>query len=101
MFDIVFDIEKRNVVMSGGSFTYTTNPSVQNGGLLMLARATNVKNLIMGIGINQLRGGAVAQANYELNRWKQQVVQDGGQAEVSYVIGEDGQPNFTWDVNYL
>lgn len=101
MFDIVYNIEKRNIVLSGGSFTYTTNPSVQNGGLLLLARATNIRNLIMGIGINQLRGGSVAQANYELNRWKQQVTQDGGRASVNSIIGEDGQPDFEWDVNYL
>lgn len=101
MLDILFDINARDCIMNNGDFTTTNNPSVQNGGLLLLARATNILNLIMGIGINQVRGGSVAQAAYEMNRWVSQVKTDGGDA--SYTVTGSGpqDANFSWKVNYL
>lgn len=100
MNDIVFDIEKMNVVLVNGDFTTTDNPSVQNGGLLLLVRGNNWKNLGLGIGINQVRGGSVAQANYEMNRWKQQVYTDGGRATVSSIQDGAGNVQFNWQCNY-
>lgn len=102
MKDILYDIKKRDVVMTANNdFATTDNPSVQNGGLLLLARANNIKNLIMGIGINQIRGGTVAQAAYEMSRWKQQVKEDGGRGTVNTTSDGEGNVSFTWGVNYL
>lgn len=101
MFDIKYDIEAQDVVMKDGDFATTTNPSVQNGGILLLFRAFNVNNLILGIGVNQIRGGSVLQANYEMNRWKQQVYTDGGRANVITKTDQSGNTNFGWEANYL
>lgn len=100
MYEILFDINARDCIMAKGDFTITTNPSVQNGGLLLMARATNIFNLIMGIGINQVRGGTVAQATYEMNRWVQQVKQDGGQANYTATPTGPMSCSFNWKVNY-
>jgi hypothetical protein len=101
MKEIAFDTEARDCIMSNGDFTTTSNPSVQNGVLLLQSRATNILNLILGIGINQVRGGSVAQAVYELNRWVQQVQQDGGQA--SYTAKSNGPDDIDLSLfcNYL
>lgn len=90
------------MVVQTGGFITTSNPSVQNGGLILQARAFNSLNPILGIGINQVRGGSVLQANYEFNRWKQQVVADGGRASVSTVTNGSGNASgFEWGTNYL
>lgn len=101
MKDIQFDISARDCVMNNGDFTYQTNPSVQNGGLLLLARANNIKNLISGIGINQIIGGSVSGASYEMARWKSQVEQDGGKASVTTDQDASGNIEFLWEVNYV
>lgn len=87
--------------MVNGDFTIQTNPSVQNGGLLLLARANNIKNLILGIGINQIIGGSVSGASYEMARWKTQVEQDGGRASVQTEQDASGNIEFVWEVDYL
>lgn len=101
MKDLMYDINARDLVMKNGDFVYTDNPSVQNGMLLLLSRANNIRNLIMGIGINQLRGGTVANVSYEMSRWKSQVQQDGGQASVSVNADSTGNTEIGWDLNYL
>lgn len=101
LLEILFDINARDCIMTNGDFTTTSNPSVQNGGLLLLSRATNIFNLLMGIGINQVRGGTVAQAAYEMNRWVQQVKLDGGQANYTATPTGPMSCSFNWNVNYL
>ena len=87
--------------MVNGDFVYTTNPSVQNGMLLLLARANNIRNLMLGIGINQVRGGTAANASYEFSRWKTQVQQDGGEAMVTTQEDNVGNLSPQFEINYL
>lgn len=100
MTDLAFDIDAQDMVMTNGDFTSTDSPSVQNGGIILLARAFNVNNLILGINVNQIRAAKVTQANYEMNRWKQQVISDGGQATVTSISDGEGDTDFDWQVKY-
>lgn len=99
MLSLEYDIEEQDLVITNGGLTLTDNPSVQNGGIVLLFRSFNVDNLILGIGINQIRGGSVLQANYEMNRWRAQVVKDGGRASVTTRM-DGGNTFFNWGVNY-
>lgn len=101
MIDFVYDIDAQDLVVQTGGLITTDNPSVQNGGLILLARAFNSLNPILGINVNQVRGGSVLQANYEFNRWKSQVISDGGKAAVSAITDNAGNTGFDWEVNYL
>lgn len=100
MKDLVYDIELQDWAFQDGDFVMTDNPSVQNGGIILLARAFNVDNLILGIGINQIRGGSVSQATFEMNRWKQQIYADSGRATVTSIPDGTGNVEFNWDLNY-
>lgn len=82
-----------------GDFVTTPDASEQNGGLILLFRAFISVNPILGIGVYELRGDNVSQVNYEMNRWKQQVISDGGRASVSVVL-VNGNQQFQWLVNY-
>lgn len=82
-----------------GDFVVTKDASMQNGGLILLFRAFISDNPILGIGIYELRGDNVSQVNYEMNRWKQQVISDGGRASVTVVL-VNGNQQFKWLVNY-
>lgn len=100
MKDLSYNIELQDWDFANGDFVVTDNPSVQNGGIILLTRAFNINNLILGIGINQIRGGSVAQANFEMNRWKQQINSDGGSAGVTTTKDQSGNAIFSWEVNY-
>lgn len=82
-----------------GDFVKTPDASIQNGGLILLFRAFISANPILGIGIYELRGDNVSQVNYEMNRWKSQVISDGGRASVGVVL-VNGNQQFQWLVNY-
>lgn len=100
MKDLYYDIEAQDLVVKNGDFVITDNPSVQNGGIILLARGPNSTNPILGINVRQIQGGSVLQANYEMNRWKQQVVSDGGRASVTTQQDNEGNTTFQWQVSY-
>lgn len=97
MNDIQFDIVSREIMFTGqgsnSDFTLTQNPSVQNGGSLMLSRAANIYLPIFGIGIEDFINSNMTTGAAELGRWKQQVQQDGGKG--NYV----GSPNIN-DIDF-
>lgn len=104
MLDLLFDITKREIVLSKGThgdFVTTTNPSIQNGGGLAYSRGANLRKPMMGIGIEEIvnAGAGVSTATAEMNRWKSQVALDGGRGTWKTLPG----PAFTFqiDVNYL
>lgn len=100
MKDLQYDIKARDLVVSNGDFVTTDNPSVQNGYLILAFRGINSKNPILGINVNQVSRGSVLQANYEFNRWRQQVVQDGGRASITSTTDVEGNVTFKWTVSY-
>jgi hypothetical protein len=77
MFDILFDIETREVIMQNGDFEITDNPSVQNGGNLLNSRCANIVKPMFGIGFDEVMNGDANRATFELNRWRQQAFADG------------------------
>ena len=81
MYDILFDTVKRDIVMTGsgdtGDFATTTNPSVQNGGILLYSRCAVLTNPMYGIGVEQLMNAHPAVAVSEMNRWQAMCKQDG------------------------
>jgi len=100
MKDFSYNIETQDWDMDNGEFVITDEVSEQNGGIILIARAFNSRNPILGIGINQVRGGSVIQANYEMNRWVQQVRGDGGKASVSTTLDAQLNTVFSWKVDY-
>lgn len=98
MLDILFDIAKRDVVLQNGDFVKTTSPSAQNGSLILTSRCAYVASPLLGIGILDLLNSNGSKVIYEMNRWKQQVKDDGGRATWS-TDNKTGIP-FIAEVNY-
>jgi hypothetical protein len=103
MFDILFDITTREIVMNNNDFATTANPSVQNGGIALYSRCANLRFPMFGIGVEDLMNGDMTKAAYEMNRWQVMTKNDGAdiarwsaapfagnqvaiQTEVSYVV---------------
>jgi len=77
MLDIKFDITQREVVLDGGDFVSESNPSEQNGGILLYSRCAFLSNPQTGIGIEEIINNGPAQTTFELNRWRKQAITDG------------------------
>ena len=104
MFDIEFDITTREIFFNdgpSGDFISTTNPSVQNGGILLYARTPNLTNPILGIGIEQIMNSNSANATFEMNRWKAQAVTDGATIATWEGTQIAGGLDIKESVNYL
>lgn len=101
--DIQFDPITREVQFSeNGDFATVSNPSTQNGGIMLEARCMNILFPIYGIGFNsQIIGSDVAQATFQLNRWNSQISQDGGRSKWKPLNNPPNiQFNFEADVDY-
>jgi hypothetical protein len=76
MYDLEWDIETQDLVVSGTPFANsfdidtTVNPSVQNGGILLLGRGMNIQAPNYGIGIGENINGNSTTAAAQYNRWK-------------------------------
>ena len=107
MQDFLFDIVKREIVLSEGThgdFVLTNNPSIQNGDGLLYSRGANLRNPMMGVGIEELvnAGAGADTSTYEMNRWKAQVALDGGKGTwTSKPVSALGDFVYTTKVNYL
>ena len=77
MNDLVFDIVARELVMLSGDFTTTSNPSVQNGGIIEESRCAFISNPMLGIGLEDIINANAGKAAYEMNRWQSQCKSDG------------------------
>lgn len=108
MFDILFDIHTREIVMNGSGstsdFATTQNPSDQNAGILVIGQGFNPEFPMFGVGINNTINGNANNLAYELNRWKAQSFIDnrgGGQGAIvaKWTATNDGF--FTLETNYL
>jgi hypothetical protein len=100
MEDILFDTILREVPIVNGDFELTQNPSTQNGGILLEARAYDVYQPIYGIGIQYFMNGNLINVNAQMNRWVAQVKQDGGLASFNSLRYIDGGLAFNSNVNY-
>jgi len=107
MNDIVWDVEQRDISFGpdglAGDFLLTTNPSTQNGGILLEARCMNILQCQFGIGFNsQVLGGNTAGAAFQMNRWVQQIFSDGATGSWQPLPPvENVQFNFAAECNYL
>lgn len=98
--DLLYDTNTQDLVLtSEGDLATTANPSVQNGYVFLQGQAFNLNQPSTGIGFSSgIYGSDTTKMAYELNRWVQQVEQDGGSANWTTTNG--GAP-FNWQVNYL
>lgn len=86
-----------------GGFTLIDNPSAQNAGIILEGKAFNILQPQFGIGYNnQVLGGNVANATFELNRAVGQIQADGGKASWKSIPPPPNvQFDFELDANYL
>lgn len=77
MLDILFDIKAREIVFANNDFATTTNPSVQNGGILLYARVFNNQAIMSGVGMIDVLNSKMDKVAFELNRWQAQAKLDG------------------------
>lgn len=80
MNDIRFNIATREIDFTpdGSDFAVTSNPSVQNGGILLYSLGAFPLTPMLGVGlVPQVINGARRDFIYCLNRWQQQGYQDG------------------------
>lgn len=102
--DIEFDPIKRDLVFAqDGDFQVISNPSTQNGTILLEARCMNILQPQYGIGFNsQIIGSATSEAAFQLNRWNSQISADGGRSKWRTLPKTNDQNfNFEADVDYL
>lgn len=76
MNDILFDVVTREMVMQNNDFAITSNPSIQNGGIIQYSRCSFLSTPMLGIGMEDLINSATVKTAYEMNRWQQQCKQD-------------------------
>lgn len=97
MKDIVYNVNTGDAVLTAnGDFSTTENPSSQNGAICLTMRGQNLSKVSFGIGVEEVYDSTTAESTNEMNRWQEQIINDGGRALWSEVNGQ-----FTWDVNYL
>lgn len=104
MQDIYFNTVTREISIKNGDIVLTDNPSEQNGGILLYAKGFNLSFPLLGVGINDvINAGAGTDAVFELNRWKQQALNDGATgAEWKKLPGSDTRTlSFEIDIDYL
>lgn len=101
MNDLLFDIVTRELVMADNDLVTTSNPSVQNGGILLFSRCAFINNPMIGVGMEQTIGGSPANATFELNRWKQQAIADGATLATWNASYPNGNLTFETNQSYL
>jgi hypothetical protein len=105
MTDILFDVVARDLILTDNDFTVTdqAQTSVQNAGIILESRVSNLLQPQVGIGFNsQVMGGDVAQASAQLSRCVSQILADGAlQANwVSIPPPPNTQFDFSLSANY-
>jgi len=74
--DLKFDIVEREVVLENGDFVIESNPSQQNGAIMLYSKNGFCLNPAIGIGIEGVKGAPVNMVAFEMNRWKKQCLLD-------------------------
>ena len=87
MKDLFFNINTRDISTTE---PFTTNPSVQNAGILKEARCFSPLQPVWGIGLGNIINGPVQNVNFEMNRWKDQIQKDGGKGRFTINTSNDG-----------
>ncbi len=101
MTDILFDAEKREIVIENGDFKLTDNPSVQNGARIRDCKCVSLRFPTFGIGLPSLMNTDATRINFEMERWVKQV-RDDGATKASFTINMvGGVANITNNVSYV
>lgn len=102
MLDLNFDIVTREIVMKDNDFDTTVNPSVQNGGILLNSRGAFISNPMAGVGLENTINAIATILAREMNRWKAQVLNDGGTiCRWNAEFKDPRDPEVTMEVSYL
>ena len=72
--DLAFNLNTRDIDTENA---ITTNASVQNAGIIKEARCFSPLQPVWGIGLGNIINSPVGKVNFEMNRWKDQMVKDG------------------------
>lgn len=109
MKDLAFDFTTRELIMKGqlndGSqdLTTTDNPSVQNGGILLISRCDRLSNPMLGVGLDvqEMNSSGVNMA-FEVNRWQAECLNDGAtlaKGEVTFKAAKEADLKI--EISYL
>src|ERR1017187_4370195 len=98
MTDLTFDVNTRELVVQNKKLVVTKNSSVQNGLIIRDAKCINVYTPILGIGFNPINSQSDS-INFELNRWKQQCINDGA-TNASFNAKLTGLQNAVAEIDY-
>ncbi len=77
MKDIEFDVTNREITIVNEDLVYTVDSSMQHAGIILDSKTDFLDNPNLGIGFTSVIGSDLSNANYELNRWRDQVKTDG------------------------
>ena len=100
MFDLKFDIVTREIAWQNNDFVIEENPSEQNGGIILYSRAAIIQSPISGIGLEQVINSGLNKTTYEMNRWQQQVKQDGASVATWSATTEGNEVKINTTVSY-
>ena len=100
MTDLLYDTEKRDIVIENGDFVFNTNPSVQNGNIILKAHVFSVQNPIYGVGLENVINGTLADLNFALNRWVSMCKSDGAKIAKATATLNNGQAVITTEIEY-
>jgi hypothetical protein len=102
MGDLLFDPITREMVITDGDFTFTSNPSVQNAALILYARGFNLYQPTLGVGLEDVINSHPQDVNFTMNRWKKQMIDDGAtKANFKLTIDTNNKVTIKTDVSYL
>jgi hypothetical protein len=77
MIDLQFDPVLRDIVIYNGDFMEIPNASMQNGAIIRDAKCFSILNPVFGVGLQGAINAPLADVNYLMGHWKQQVKSDG------------------------
>jgi hypothetical protein len=101
MGDLFFDPIARDLVITDGDFTFTDNPSIQNAEIMKDAHCFSILKPIFGIGLQRVMNAPVRVVNFEMNRWQQQVLQDGATKANFTITIVNNEPKIDITISYV
>ena len=88
MTDLLYNLDTMDISIKNGDFEINNDVSQQNAGLILQTEHDYLLNPLLGIGIENVINSNFNVLEFELNRWKTQVLNDGA-IEASWSINKD------------